>query len=323
MHAGKRRSGGFSLNVFTDDEIYEIHLATLEVLQKTGVFIEDEEALEIFDGGGATVDKKTKIVKIPPYLVEDSIRSAPSKVFLAGRDPKHDIVLESNRLGFTNFGEGIEIVDLYTGKLRETTKADVAASAVIVDYLSDVDVYERAMGAHDVSQEVAPLHNAEAFLTNTTKHCFHGAGNGKLMRVALDMAAAIMGGKDKLRERPIMSFNTCPVSPLKLVRDCCEIIIEGARSGVMVNVLSQALSGATAPVTLAGTLVVHNAEALSGVVLNQLTCKGAPVMYGSSTCPMDMRVATASVGSPECAMISAAVAQMARYYLLPSWVAGG
>ena len=81
LHAGKKQSGGLSLNVFSDDELYEIHLATLEVLEKTGIFVENPEALNIFDGCGAVVDKKNKIVKIPPYVVEDAIRSAPRKYF--------------------------------------------------------------------------------------------------------------------------------------------------------------------------------------------------------------------------------------------------
>lgn len=323
LHAGRRLNQGLGLNMFSQDQLDDIHLATLEVLAKTGVFVESEEALEVFHGGGAHVDKNTKVVKIPAHLVEDAIRSAPPKVVLAGRKPEHDIVLENNRVAFTNFGEGIRIVDPYSGTLRETIKQDVADSAKIVDYLDEIDVYERAMGAHDVPQEVQPLHNAEAFLTHTTKHCFHGPGNGLLMRAAIKIAAAIVGGMDKLRQRPIISFNTCPVSPLKLVKECCEIIMEAAHSNVMVNVLSQALSGATAPVTTAGTLVSHNAEVLSGVVLNQLTRKGSPVMYGSSTCPMDLKRSTASVGSPECAMISAAVGQIARFYQIPSWAAGG
>lgn len=323
LHAGKRQSGGLSLNIFTDDELYEIHLATLEVLEKKGLFVEDEEALDIYDGAGAVIDRENKIVKIPPYLVEDSIRSAPSKLFLAGRNPKNDIILESNRVGFTNFGEGVFVVDPYNGKLRESTKADVAATAVLVDYLSDVDVYERAVGAHDVPQAVGQLHNAEAWFPNTSKHGFMGPFSGYLLKKIVEMAAAIVGGKDKLRERPIVSFITCPVSPLKLVQDTCEIIMESARSGMVVNILTMAMAGGSSPVTLAGTLVTHNAEILGGIVLNQLTCKGAPVMYGSSTTAMDLRLGTASVGSPECGMINAAVAQMARYYLLPSWVAGG
>lgn len=323
MHAGKRQSGGFSLNIFSDDELYEIHLATLEVLQKTGIFVEDQEALDIFDGGGAVVDPENKMVKIPPYLVEDAVRSAPPKLNLAGRNAKNDIVLESNRVGFTNFGEGVQMIDPYTGKVRPSVKADVEATALMVDYLSDVDVYERAVGAHDVPGVVGQLHCAEAWMPNTSKHGFMGPFDGRQLKKIVEMAAAIVGGKEKLRERPIVSFITCPVSPLKLVKDCCEVIIEAARVGMVINILSMAMAGGSSPVTLAGTLVTHNAEVLAGVVLNQLTCKGAPVIYGSSTTAMDLRLATASVGSPECAMINAAVAQMARYYLLPSWVAGG
>ncbi len=322
-HAGYLQSGGLSLNMFTEDELYEIHLATLEVLQHTGVYFEDEEAREILADGGAIVDPKTHVVKFPPYMVEDAISSAPGSVNLAGRDPSKDYVLGNNRVGFTNFGEGISIVDINTGELRPTVKKDVEESAVLVDYLDNIDVYERAVGAHDVNQDAQPLHNAEAFLANTTKHCFHGAGNGHLMKGAIDMAAAIVGGHDKLAERPIISFNTCPISPLKLVRDCTEIIIEGARAGVLVNVLTQALSGGSAPVTSAGTLVIHNAEVLSGIILGQQVRKGTPMMFGSSTCPLDLRMATATVGSPECAMINAGVAALSKYYLLPSWVAGG
>ena len=113
------------------------------------------------------------------------------------------------------------------------------------------------------------------------------------------------------------------MSPLKLVRDCCEIIMEAARAGIGVNVLSMAMAGASAPVHLAGTLVTHNAEVLSGIVLAQLTRKGTPVVYGSSTCGLDLKLGTASVGSPELALISAAVAQLAHRYSLPSFVAGG
>ena len=83
-----------------------------------------------------------------------------------------------------------------------------------------------------------------------------------------------------------------------------------------------AMAGGSSPVTLAGTLVTHNAEVLAGITLAQLTERGCPVMYGSSTTAMDLKLAAASVGSPEIAMISAAVAQMARRYLLPSFVAG-
>ena len=320
--AGARRSGGFRLEVFTPDELQEIHLATLEVLSQTGVFVEDDEALAIFADGGATVDRERKVVRLAPHVVEDAVRSAPPKVVMCGRAPERDVVLEDGRVGFTNFGEGIQVVDPYTGELHESRKQDVADCTRIIDALPEIDVVERPLGAHDVPQDTAALHNAEAIFTNTTKHATIGPLSGFCARKMIDMAAAIVGGHDSLRQRPILSFLTCPVSPLKLVADCCRIIIEGARGGIPVNVLSMAMAGGSSPVNLAGTLVAHNAEVLAGITLAQLTVKGAPVIYGSSTTAMDLRFASASVGSPECGMIGAGVACLARFYLLPSWVAG-
>ena len=323
LKAGKRRNSGFSLNVLTEDELYEIHLATLEVLQKTGVYVENEEAMALFDGGGATIDPKKKVVKLPPYLVEECIRSAPSTFVAAGRVPESDIVLEDNRVSFTNFGEGIKFVDNVTGKHRQTVKADIDKAALIIDYLEHVETYERAMLSHDKPEEVQALHNAEASLTNTTKHHWLGPVNGFLARRIIDMLVAIVGSREKLRERPLLTFVTCPVSPLKLPGHHCEIVMEGAKNGLAINAVAMAMAGGSSPVHLAGTLVSMNCEVLSTLVLNQLTAKGAPFIYGSSTCPMDLRHATSSVGSPELGMISAAVARLARYYSLPCFVAGG
>ena len=320
--AGAQASGGFRLQVFSDDELHEIHLATLEVLSRTGVFVEDGEARDIFAVAGAGVDRDTSVVRLPAHLVEDAVRAAPHSVVLCGRDPACDVVLEDGRVGFTNFGEGIQVVDPYTGELHESRKQDVADCTRIIDALPEIDVVERPLGAHDVPPDTAPLHNAEAIFSNTTKHATIGPLTGFCARAMIDMAAAVAGGRDALRRRPLLSFLTCPVSPLKLVADACRIIVEGARAGVPVNVLSMAMAGGSSPVNLAGTLVTHNAEVLAGITLAQLTERGAPVIYGSSTTAMDLRFASASVGSPECGMIGAGVACLARFYLLPSWVAG-
>jgi trimethylamine--corrinoid protein Co-methyltransferase len=174
LKSGKRRNSGFSLNVMTDDEVHEIHLATLEVLKDTGVFVESDEALAIFDGGGCRVDAGNKIVKFPHWVVEDAIQSAPATFYACGRRPEDDVVLEDNRVTFTNFGEGIMFVDPYSAEHRETTKADIEKAARIIDYLEHVETYERAMCSHDKPPQVQALHNAEASLTNTTKHHWLG-----------------------------------------------------------------------------------------------------------------------------------------------------
>ena len=320
---GKPPGSALNLGILTEEDLERIHRGTLEVLDTTGVYVEDESALGCFDAGGARVDRDNRIVRIPPRLVEEAIESAPDSVVLAGRDPRHDLVLEGSRVHFTNFSEGVKINDIHTGENRTPVKQDLIDTAIIIDYLDEVDFCEKALGAHDVDQETVPLHNAEAYLTHTAKLCAFGPGNGRLLEKILQMAAAIVGGMKRLKARPIVSFTTCPVSPLKLISDCCEIIMASARNNVVCNILSMAMAGGTAPVTLAGTLVTHNAEILSGITLSQLTRKGAPVIYGSSTTAMDLKMAAATVGTPECALISGAVARLARYYALPSYVAGG
>jgi trimethylamine--corrinoid protein Co-methyltransferase len=307
----------------TDDEVYEIHLATIEVLEKTGVYVEDPTAREIFYSAGATVDETRSVVKIPGYVLEDAIRTTPKKLILHGRHPKHDFLMENNRVGFTCFGEGVKVIDPYTRELRTSTKKDVGDSALLSDYLDQVDIAERALGAHDVPEETAGIHNAEAILNNTTKHCAVNPQSGRLVQTMVDMGAAIMGGKDKLKERPILTMNTAAVAPLKLPQQCCGITIESAKAGLPVNIMSMAMAGASAPVHLAGALVVRNAESLAVAVLSQLTAKGAPIIFGDSSGCMDMRTGIHSVGAPEAALMAAAAAKLARLYGFPSWVAGG
>ncbi len=322
QHAGGLRNGGLGVEIFTQDELDDIHWATVEVLEKTGLWVEDDEALDLFADGGCKVDRAERKVRIPQHILEETVSWAPSKVVLCGRTPDKDVVLEGRRVSYTNFAEGVKAVDPYTGELRQTTKKDVGDLAKLVDALDDIEVYTVAVTANDVPPEVAEAHLIEATLLNTTKPICSLALNHHGARLTIDAAAAVVGGRDKLAERPMLEFLSCPVSPLKLMGEFTGCMIEAARSRVPAMPLSMAMSGGSAPVTLAGTLVTHNAEVLGGIVLCQLAEKGAPVIYGSSTTAFDLQRATASVGTPELALISAAVPALARYYMLPSYVAG-
>jgi trimethylamine---corrinoid protein Co-methyltransferase len=322
LFSGGSRRRGLSVDVFTETELDEIHLASLEVLERTGVFVEDDEALAIFKDGGCAVDSETRIVRIPAHIVEEAIVSSPSTYVLYGRDPKNDVLMAPGRVAFTNFSEGIRVIDVETGEYRDSMKKDVADIARLNDYLSEFDTHEIAVGAQDAPPETAAVHNTEQQLLNTTKPIGIGPLSGLECRAIYRMCAEVVGGDDELRARPIVYGGVCPVSPLKLPSNVTEVIIESARWWIPDNVLSMAMAGGSGPVTLAGTLVTHNAEVLSGITLAQLTERGCPVMYGSSTTAMDLKLAAASVGSPELALISAAVAQLARRYLIPSFVAG-
>lgn len=324
--AGYRALEGMSLNLFTEDELFEMHCASINVLNDTGIRVLDDEAKEIYYSGGCTINKETNMVKIPPHVVEDAVRSAPSSFILGGIDSQNDFLLNAgSTIAFTNFGEAIELIDPFTRErhMTGTTKKDVENVTRMCTAMDQIDFLERPVGADDVPGVVQTIHNAEAIFNNTTMHSFIGSGNGYNCSKMLEMAYNVAGSKEKFMEKPIYSATICPNSPLRLNPDITEVIITAARGGAPCLFIDMGLAGATAPVTLAGALVVQNAELLSSIVLAQLARKGHPVIYGTSSLAMDLRTTTSPVGSPSLALFSAATAKMAQYYQLPSWAAGG
>ena len=254
--------------------------------------------------------------------MEECIRSAPSKIVLYGRDPKHDIVLEDKRVNFCTFGQGVSVMEL-DGSVRDSVNKDVGKAALLTDAMEEVDVCERSLNAGDAPNNVAPIHEAEVVFANTAKHTVYGPGNGWRAGKIIKMAQAIVGGEDELRERPICTINCSPTSPLTLDENCCTGVMTCARAGVPCNLISMVMAGASGPLTLSGSLVVHNCEILGAIVLHQLTRKGAPVIYGCSSLSFDLKLATTPVGSPECGMLNAGAPRLAQKYMLPSFSAGG
>lgn len=315
---------GCGLNLFTEDELTELHEATLDVLQDGGLMVLNDEAQEIFHSHGCKVDKKTNIVKIPPYLVEEAIRSAPSKVLLAGRNPKNDVVLGGTRVTFTNFAIAPNIIDLETGKVRKPTSKDMAESTILCDAADGVDVFSGpAVAPMDIPSQIEDLVAAETCFANTSKHFFHiEILSTQSAKRLFEMGTAIAGSTDELRRRPLCSVDVCPVSPMQLSTEVCEVIIEAARFGIPYGIGPEALAGTTGPITLAGTIIVNNAEELGSIVLGQLTRKGTPVIYGSFAGIFDLKVVNAPLGAPEVGLISAAAAKLAQYYKLPSFGLG-
>ena len=311
--------------ILSRSDLDALHEATLNLMEDYGVCIFGKRAQEILIGAGCKLNKETNQVMFPRNLVNDCINSAPAEYTLYGRDPEdasRNIKFGGDNVTFTTFGTGIVIIDPYTGERRETTLQDVANVARFADAIPEVDTITIPVAAQDVSEEIKELYEAEALFTNSTKHIIQDTDGGPNTKKVIEIAAAIAGGYDALRERPILSLGACPNSPLEIHENATEQIIEAALAGVPMDILSMGLCGGTTPVTLAGTLLVTNCEILAGIVLAQVVSKGAPVYYGSSTSIMDLKLATSPVGAPEHAMVGAAVAEIGHYYKIPT-VAGG
>lgn len=321
--ASTEMTTGWGLRSFTMDGLEKLHAATLDILRTTGVNMDCDQALDILQEGGCWVNKKTRVVKFPDHIVSQAISLCPGHVLLAGRDPDNDYMMGGKQVGFTTFGVGVLTEDLETGNIRESTKKDVAEIARLTDALKHMDILTAPVAPNDKPDESYDLHMLEAALVNCSKHYASDAEDGPRTKLLIEMAAAVAGGKDALKERPIVSFGICPTSPLQIIKSSAEVIIEAAKHWLPINVLSMVMAGASSPISLSGALVVHNAEVLAGIVLAQLTNPGTPVIYGSSSTTLDMQQGTAVVGVPEMAMISAGAANLSNFYGIPSYVAGG
>jgi trimethylamine--corrinoid protein Co-methyltransferase len=316
-------STGWGLKTLSLDALDKIHAATLDVLHSTGVRVDSQEALKILAREGCWVNTKTGVVRFPEHIVKQALATCPSQILLAGRNSERDFMMGGREVGFTTFGTGVQVEDLETGEIRDSTKADVAQIARITDALAHMDVLSSPVEARDKPGSSHDLHMFEAVLMNCTKHYACEAENGRRMETMIEMAKVVTGGAEELKRRPIFSMCACPTSPLQLIEEAADVIVVSARNGVPIDVLSMVMAGATSPISVSGALVTHNAEVLSGIVLAQAANPGAPVIYGSSSTTFDMRHGTAVVGVPEMAMISAAAADLANFYGLPSYVAGG
>jgi trimethylamine---corrinoid protein Co-methyltransferase len=315
-------SGGVSLSMFTEADLDDLHAATVQILDQTGVLVESDDALDIFADGGCRVNRDTHIVQIPPEVLHHALTSARSSFLLAGRDSKDDLMIEVGRVTCVPFAEGLMVNDLETGEHRESRKEDVATICRLADALPELDQAAVSVIARDVPAETAAVHNFEAALPSTTKPFNMSMTTSYEAEICIDMAAAIAGGRDKLRERPFVFFGSCPVAPMNLCVTLTDALIPVVRAGLPFLCISMGMAGASTPVTLAGTLVVQNTELLATYVLSQLVNRGNPFIYGNSTCTMDMRWGASAVGTPETALYQAGTVALATYYGLPSWTAG-
>lgn len=315
-------SGGLKLGMFSEADLDDMHLGTLEVLDRAGVLVEDGEALDIFADGGCRVERETGIVKIPPQIVADALHSVRPSFRLCGRDPKDDVLIEPGRVAFAPFGEGLLINDLETGELRPTVKSDIGDIVRLCDALSEIECPLGAVAPRDVPPESAAVHGIEIGLQNTTKPLGVSTMGKRDCEQVFEAAAIVAGGHDAFRERPFVYLGGCPVAPLVLGDVVTGSAIAHAREGVPFLCISMGMAGGSTPITLAGTLVVQNCELLATLVLMELVNRGSGFFYGTSTCTMDMRWGSSAVGSPETALYCAGTAAMAAYYGIPSWTAG-
>lgn len=306
------------LDILSAEDVRRIHTATLDVIASVGVKFPSPKALDIWEEQGATVDRNTMIVKVPGHIIEDALKKAPPIFTLAARDPSRDLPLDGNHVYVGTDGCGVEVIDLFNGVRRRSCLRDVADIARVADYLEEVAFHWTAVSAQDCPPETRSLHELRAIWENSTKHVqTESIYSEREARTAVEMAAAIAGGRQALRERPQLSITQCTMPPLG--QDCgsIEAALVAAEAGIPVGFMTMTACGSTAPATLAGNLVVGNAEVLSALALIELAHPGTPVFYAAAQTAMDLRTGGYTGGGPEDFLFGAASNVLADFYNVP------
>ncbi len=309
------------LSVLSSDEIQDIHIATLEVLEHTGILIREGRALRLLERAGANVDRKESIAKIPAYLVEEAADKTAKNFIWHARNPNNSIRIGGDPTKFGPGSECVNIIDAETGECRMPTKRDAEQLVRLMDALENIHINYPPASLSDVPEQVSDIHSLAIGIKNSSK-CMIGSSHcASAAHDSIRIAAALVGGEEELRKKPTIAGYVDPVSPLTHGKEMTEALLEYANYAQPIFITSMALAGATGPATLAGVLVQQNAEILSGLLIAHLANPHAPVIYGTASCPMDMRTGVSSTGSPEVGLLGAASTQIARYYGIPSDVA--
>lgn len=304
--------------VISADELESIHLASLRVLAETGMDFLDPQARSVLEAAGAQVEPGGQRVRFDPAMVEGLITSAPAEFTLHARNPAHDLRIGGRWTSFGTVGSPPNVADLDRGR-RIGNRADyqdllrLAQSLNSIHFLAGYPVEPV-----DVHASVRHLHATHDALTLMDKaiHCYSLGRQRNLdvlemMRIARGVDAATLDHEPSV----FTVVNTS--SPLRLDTPMSQGVIAFAEHGQVVCVTPFTLSGAMAPVTLAGALVEQNAEALATIVLTQVIHPGAPVIYGGFTSNVDMQSGAPAFGTPEYMRTAMIGGQLARRYRIP------
>jgi trimethylamine--corrinoid protein Co-methyltransferase len=305
--------------MFSNAQLDEIHLASLEILRRTGVRVFESESLQLLQEAGCQVTDEN-LVRFPAAVLEDALSHAPSRVVLCGRTGEARMHLEGHR---TYFGTGSDLPntrDLESGERRLSRLSDVKNSVRLVDSMPNLDFVMSMALPSDVPAETSDRHSFRAMVENTAKPIVFTAWDESGLADIIKMAETVVGGADILALNPFLMAYLEPTSPLQHSEVVLRKLLLMADHGLPFVYAPGPVEGASAPVTSAGSLAMANAEVLSGLAIAQLRRKGTPFVWGSGSGPLDMKTTVSIYSGPEFMLHCMGMAELANYYYnLPVW----
>lgn len=310
------------LEILEKGDLQRIHQTSMKILEEIGVKMDDPRALKTFKENGCEVDEKKHVVKLREEFVKEHLKKVP-KVFTVYSRGGEKMEVGSGGFYTLSPSDNVYLLDMETGNRRTGTLEDCKNMARLIDALEFYHICCTPLLPQEIDPQIRGLYAAAETLRNMEKHYLPEPVGPKEAHYILEMAEAIVGGEEELRKKPITSTVICPTSPLQFPENSLITLWEFVQRKLPLDISSAPLVGVGSPVTMAGSLALSNAENLSGLTLIQLITGGSPALYGGSCLPFDMAAANLLHGAIEFGIFALAEAQLARFYGVPSYGAGG
>jgi len=306
------------LKILSDELVKQIIEEGFALLMNPGIQVHNDEALSLLADAGADVDMEKKIAKIPEKIARQALESRPSEFYLYDLDGNQVVHYGGDSVQFDPGSGGITILDRETERQRQALTEDLVNFIKLVEMLPQVDAQSTAFITSDVPEVIGDLYRLYLALNYMRKPIITGAFEKETWWTMKDMLVAVSGSEKDLAEKPIAVFDACPSPPLKWSDITCQNLIDCAKYDIPAQLISMPMTGANSPVTIAGAVVQHTAETLSGVIINQLSKPGAPIVWGGSPATFDMRTGTTPMGAIGTWMINCAYVQIGKELGMPT-----
>jgi trimethylamine---corrinoid protein Co-methyltransferase len=286
-----------------------------ELIHNPGVKVADGAA-EMLIASGVRVSGG--IAHISEVVLRRALDSAPKEFWLFTRDGQPTVHYGGEDVQFDPGSSCLNILDPETGLPRLATTADLVHLVEITESLSEYAAQSTAVVCNDVPPEIGDFYRLLLVLWYSNKPVITGAFSGPTLEAMIELLAAEAGSREQLKQKPRAVFDVCPSPPLNWSEFASENMVQLARAGVPAEIVSMPLAGATAPVTLIGSVVQHAAECLSGLTIHQLAAPGAPIVWGGAPAIFDMSSGGTPMGAIETIMLDLACSQVGKHLGLPT-----
>jgi len=305
----------------SDEERRLIYESALEVLERTGVMVYDEDSRRVLEEAGCWVEDE--LVKIPIGISDWAVKTAPSKILLYDRDGNRKLDISGHN---TYYGPGPTNTyhqDPYTGERRRPVLEDTRRVGRVCDALTNIDFVMDLGTPTGVTDTIADVYAFKELVENTKKPIVHWGFDIDQYQDIIDIASAVVGGLENLQKKPFMFLYSEPTSPLLHSREAIAKVYFAAKNKIPIVYTPCVMSGATTPASMAGTLVQGISESITGITVSQLTRKGTPIIMGGVYSIMDMNTTVFSYGAPEFQLLQAGIAEVAHYMGVPVFGTAG